>query len=254
MIGKIVLTLVATLIWLSFLGDIWKDNIDVPRTIKRFINAKLYLAKKFEDPKLKYNFDLIPQRISEGVEVYGIKWKDDYKEFRFYLSNTSSNVEIKDIRVRLELLDGIVKSEINQHSGSENISFSQGNSPSGIYQNDKMTEVTKEYSNTLLINAARIFPKGYFEIRLISKVLPDREEPHPGYFEVNYRYEDGDGNTKNKVIAHDIFRKDANSQSIYINIEKEIQNQKDRSHVWSMTFDKPLALGKSDVKNDVRGK
>ena len=135
MIWKIFLSSVAILICVGFINEIWKNDIDVSRTIKLFINSKLHLAKKFEEPKLKYKFDLIPQRISEGVEVYGIKWNDDYKEFRFYLSNTSNDVEIKDIRVRLELLDGIVKSEINQHSGSENISFSQDNSPSGIYQN-----------------------------------------------------------------------------------------------------------------------
>lgn len=58
MLWKIFLTLVATLICLSFVNEIWKNDIDVSRTIKRFINSKLHLAKKFEEPKLKYGFDL----------------------------------------------------------------------------------------------------------------------------------------------------------------------------------------------------
>jgi len=249
MIGKTFLTIVYIIIFIVIIQETWKNDIDVFRTIKNYAKSKLPLATKFEEPKLTFKFDYIPQRISEGVEVYGIKWKEDYEEFRFYLSNTNNSSAISDVRIRLELPDGIVKSEVNQHSGSEGISFSQDNSPSGIYKNNKLVEVTKEYYNTLQINASKIFPKGFFEIRLLLKVLKTKGESLPGYIDVKYIYNNHEKETINKHIAHDILFKDNDKTKIYIDTSREIQNQEDRQHYFSMTFDEPLVLGNPEGKN-----
>lgn len=138
-------------------------------------------------------------------------------------------------------MDGIVKAEVNQHSGADNITFSQDNSPSGIYQNNKLVSVTKEYYNTTLINVSKLFPKGYIEIRLILKVLASKELPESGYFDIKYQYTKED-TAQNKHIAHEILRNNENPNLVYIDTSHETQNQKEKLHSFSISFDDPIQI------------
>lgn len=72
MIVKVGQTIICGVIFLFFVNEIWKNDIDIFKSIKKYALSAFPLSKKFIEPKLNYKIEHIPQRISEGIEVYNI--------------------------------------------------------------------------------------------------------------------------------------------------------------------------------------
>jgi len=83
-------------------------------------------------PKPKFSLLSIPSNYSAGLEVHGIKWESDFKEYIFNFKNESNDRDLEDLRIELEMPGGIVTYAIESQEGCDDISFSQQYSVGGI--------------------------------------------------------------------------------------------------------------------------
>lgn len=166
-------------------------------------------------PKPTYSLTLLSSNYALGIEVHGVKWEADFKEYLFNFRNESTDKDLEDLRIELEMPGGVVLYAIESQEGCENISFSQQFSVGGIADRKSQTirKTFDYYVNNLKINLVRLFPKGNFSIRLIIKYLHTDIE---GLFSLKCRYEDEDKKKIQKSIAYRILFKDKNKKLIYI--------------------------------------
>ena len=85
-----------------------------------------------EIPKPKFSLLSLPSNYSSGLEVRGIKWEPDFKEYIFSFKNESNDKDLEDLRIELEMPGGIVTYAIDSQEGCDDISFSQQYSVGGI--------------------------------------------------------------------------------------------------------------------------
>ena len=192
-------------------------------------------------PKPKFSLISLPSNYSAGLEVHGIKWESDFKEYIFNFKNESSEKDLEDLRIALEMPGGIVTYAIESQEGCDDISFSQQYSVGGI--GDRKSHTIRKtfdyYVNNLKINLVRLFPKGHFSIRLIIKYLQTDIE---GLFSLKCRYEGEDKNKIQKSLAYRILFRDKNKKTIYIDDSNLISGTYTRNFL--MVPKKPLVFRK----------
>lgn len=193
-------------------------------------------------PKPKYSFILFPSNYNPGLEVHGIKWEPDFKEYRFNFQNESLKFELEDLRIDLQMPGGIVTYAIEYQEGCEDISFSQQYTVGGIGdRKDKNISKTFDYYvNTLKINLVRLFPKGRFSIIMIIKFLNTESN---GIFISKFRYSGKETEKKKKYLAYEILFKDKNTKSLYIDESKLISGEYKATFL--MIPKKPLVFRKN---------
>ena len=166
-------------------------------------------------PEPKFSFTSLPSNYSPGLEVQGIEWESGLKEYLFNFKNESTDKDLEDLRIDLEMPGGVVIYAIQSQEGCEDISFSQQFSIGGIAERKSQTikKTFDFYVNNLKINLVRLFPKGTFSIRMIIKYL---HTDIKGLFSLKCRYEGEDKKKIQKSIAYRILFKDKNKKTIYI--------------------------------------
>ncbi len=196
-------------------------------------------------PKLSHSITSLPSNYAEGLEIDGVEWKKDYKEYIVIVSNKSNSSEIYDLRIDMDVIGGIVKHRILSQRGCENITFSEGAfGEGGIVKGKVMVETVKSYESNLYVSASKLYPESHFEIKLIVKVLPTgvQEAPRSGFFGVKYRYLDAEGKTAKKSYAHKIIMKDSISQFLHIDTDNYLTGRIRRAI--TSVLDKPLTFKK----------
>jgi len=211
-----------------------------------FESARPFLKlPPIKTPELIYSIELLPSPYAEGYDFDGIKWEKDFEEYRLNFGNKSKNIDIHDLRVTVDMLGGIVQYKILTQEGCQNLNVLPSDMiGGGIGNRDKIIVPVKTYSNNLKINAVRVFREGYFEVRLIVKTFPLRDDSE-GVFEIKYRYADVDDIMIKESSAYKILVKDKNTKTLYIDIKNPLKGNYLRSA--AMIFDKPLVFKKGSV-------
>jgi hypothetical protein len=139
-------------------------------------------------PELEFSLHSTPNNYANGLEVDGITWEDDFRQYFLKVKNKSKKFEIHDLRLDLDFLGGVVNKQIRLQQGCDNVSFSaDGFLNTGIGKNGQINKTLSGYSNNLKISSSKIYQDGYFEIKLVIK---DLGMPKNGFFEASYRYLD----------------------------------------------------------------
>jgi hypothetical protein len=166
-------------------------------------------------PKPYFSITLMPSNYRAGLEIYGVTWEEDYKEYNFDFKNMSDVTDLEDLRISIELPGVFVNYFTDTQTGSHDITFSQEQNIAGIVskQTNVMRDTFDYYTNFLYINVVKLFPQGRFSIKMIIK------NPNPnieGHISIKCRYVDSERKTNYKSIAHKIVFRNVKSKSLYI--------------------------------------
>ncbi len=207
-----------------------------------FEGAIPFFKTPIEMPKPKFSIISLPSNYSTGLEVHGIQWESDLKEYVFNFRNESKDTDLEDLRIDLEMPGGIVTYAIESQEGCEAISFSQQYTIGGIAdrKNHTIKKTFDYYVNNLKINLVRLFPNGNISIRLIIKYLHTDIE---GHFSLKCRYEGEDKKKINKSITHKILFRNKDNKILYIDDSELISGTYTASFL--MVPKKPLIFKKN---------
>ncbi len=203
--------------------------------------------KPVEKPQTKFSINNFPTNYQKGVIVNGVEWQPDYKQYSLFFENESKIASISDLRIDLDMIGGIVKKEINIQQGCESISLSPtDNEDIGIGNKNTITRTIKTYTNNVKINAGKIYPEGYFEIKFIVKAVlsrPSNTSIPPGHLFVDYRYETETGKFSKISKAYPIDYKNVEKGILFVDESKPLKGPIKRS--FQMIPEKPITFKKS---------
>jgi len=159
---------------------------------------------KYILPELEFSLKRIPASFAAGIEVDGLTWEKDFSQY--FLRIRNKKVEIQDLRIDMDFLAGVVKKEISLQEGIDDINFSADSFfNTGIGKKGQIDRTFPAYFNNLKISCPKIYPEGYFVIKL---VLKDTGTIEHGLFEVSYRYSNENDELKKwgnryKILRHE---------------------------------------------------
>lgn len=192
---------------------------------------------KIVPPQITYSLQPLLYNYAPGIEVDGITWQDDFREYLLRIQNKHEKVEIQDLRIDMDIIGGVVNQSIFSQEGCEDINFSsQPFLSSGIGNKKVITKTFKTYSNNLKLNITKLFPEGRCELKLLVKTLPKAAQEKTGFFGIEYRYPKQEGDTEKKSFNHKILLK--NGKSMFIDSSNLIEGPYERSI--SMIPERPL--------------
>ena len=191
---------------------------------------------KYILPELEFSLNRIPTSFAAGIEVDGLTWEKDFSQYLLKIRN--KKVEIQDLRIDIDFLAGVVKKGIRLQEGTGDIKFSADSFfNTGIGKNGQIDRTFPAYSNNLKISCPKIYPEGYFEIKL---VLKDTDITENGLFEASYRYFDENNELKKWANRYKILRHE--NSAMYIDSENPFKDAVERS--FQMIPAKPLVFKK----------
>jgi len=192
----------------------------------------------FTIPELEFSLHSIPTNYAHGLEVGGIIWENDFQQYFLKVKNKSKKFEIHDLRLDVDFLGGVINKEIRLQQGCDNINFSaDGFFNTGIGKKGQINKTISAYSNNLKISSPKIYPDGYFEIKLTIK---NSEMEESGLFEISYRYLNQNNEQKKWANRYKILR--YNNGTMYIDSKNPFKDAVTRSI--QMIPAKPLVFKK----------
>ena len=240
LIQRLIMTFVILGIAWFAVKTVWTKEVDLLQYLKRPAKG---IPVKSEVPEVVYL--LYPQFLeyTPGLEVDGISWKEDYKEYIFEFKNKSKTIDISDLRIGFNMPGGIVNHKVSSQIGCENINFSSEVEPASIGTERRVTEFVKSYSNVIDVNVAWLFPEGEFKIKLILKFSPN--DLKPGFFDLNYIYKNSDSGSERVSITYKIVIDNPEKKILHIDTENPIEGEHQR-HLLTV-FDKPVQFKEGKV-------
>lgn len=184
-------------------------------------------------PKIDYSITSSSSNYAEGLQIDGITWENDFREYSLWVINKSKQAEVYDLKIDMDMIGTIVKYEISSQQGCEEIFFSRnitdrfGRSEKGV-----ITEVTDLHSNNLQISTARMSPEGYYKVRLIVKISPVYKDA--GIFITKYRYLNVGGDKIKQSFVYKILMKDKINKTLYVDTAHPITGYFERKII--LTF------------------
>lgn len=143
-------------------------------------------------PRLEYSLWKTPYNHKPGLNVEGVEWKDNYREYQFAVRNPSKTERVVDLRLRFEFPWPTLVSRLTSQQGCEGLVLAGSDDRFMVGSEDQVRKVVGFATNVLEINAATMFPEAVFHGRLILSTGGMRSD-HPN-LQVDYR--DGTGVTK----------------------------------------------------------
>ena len=198
-------------------------------------------------PELKLFLFQEPVNYAPNLEVDGVKWHRDYRQYMLAVSNQSSKIELFDLRISLEFPWVIVKHSIETSEGTQEVKLSQQRTIGGITNTkDNITVDTFEYYiNNLEVDAVRLFPKGKFSIQLFLMKIPT-EETSTGRVTLKFRYLDNGGNRIGKVSVFPVeFKNKTDHENMFIDTDHPITGN--YKGYFIMRFKKPLLFNRNGI-------
>ena len=184
-------------------------------------------------PELDYSITSSSSNYAEGLQIDGVVWEKDFREYFLWVRNKSKQAEVYDLWIDMDMLGTIVKYEISSQQGCEEIFFSRNTADRfGRAEKGVITETTKLHSNNLQINTARLSSEGYYKVRLIVKTSPVDKDA--GIFIIKYRYLNVGGEEIKQSFVYKILMKDKINKSLYVDIAHPITGYFERKII--LTF------------------
>lgn len=191
---------------------IWLNEIDVNKLLQR-LTSSIPIRKPLENPKIDFSIKLDPSDYAENIEIDGIIWKNNYKRYRFSLSNKSKKINLQNLKTYFNF-PGIVENvNINSNFNEHYISVSNDESELLLGISGKIVKQTKAYDNTLNINIEKMRPNDYISSNIILSSISRNAKC---YFLVSYQFIDSDGKAITKSVQYPIIFEDKNKKSIQI--------------------------------------
>jgi tetratricopeptide (TPR) repeat protein len=164
----------------------------------------------------------------EGLQVDGIVWQKDFREYTLRVRNKSKQADTYDVRIDMDMLGAIVNYKVLSQQGCEEIFFSR-NLPDrfDIAKKGVIVETNKLYSDNLQINTAKMYPEGSYVVKLVAKTLP--VEKDFGIFIIKYRYLNTEGKKIKQSFVYKILAK--NNKSLYIDTANPIPGKFERTQI-----------------------
>jgi hypothetical protein len=162
---------------------------------------------------------------SPSLHVNGVKWQKNYREYLFTISNQDEKTELFDSRIEIEPPWIIVKYDIENNHGTQEVRLSQPKSSAGIAdkKTGRILETVDFYVNNLMVDIVRLFPKGSFDIRIIAK-KEDIPTDRCGSITISYKYLNNSGQKAKKSVAFHIHYKDnVNYEGLFVDVEHPIK-------------------------------
>jgi hypothetical protein len=177
--------------------------------------------KPIKIPKPNVSLILLPSNYLPDIEIDGIKWEQDFKEYIFTLRNVGADIDLEDLRIELQMPGGVVAYKLNSQEGCEGVTFPPQDTVGWIAgENQIISKTFDYYVNNLKINIVRLFPNGTISLKMIIKYLT--EENEGGIFSLKCRHIDPDGKKVSHELVYKIIFKDINKKSLYIDESKPI--------------------------------
>ena len=181
---------------LIVLKNVWVKELDLHKTFPNPFGW-VQFKKEFVIPEVSYGFLNLQEKYKQGLDVYGLKWEQDFLVYKFTFSNKNKKTFIEDVRIRLEFPGGFVKEQISNISGIENVTTSSQNDffRKVNSQTGEAVETLPYYSNVFTINIGKANPDSHISYNLILKEAIGESK---GRFTIEYSYFDPNKNEKSK--------------------------------------------------------
>ena len=140
---KIVITLFIIGVAGFALKKTWTSDIDITRFLSK---PSEIIPVKAPEPVLDYSMMLQQLRYEPGLEVKGLIWKENYREYLLKISHKKKSADIHDIRMVFNMPGEIMQYSVVKQVGCSGINFSMPDSIIG--KGSKETKTIKELVDT----------------------------------------------------------------------------------------------------------
>jgi len=178
---KIFYTLSATFIFLVISIAVWGNHL------LHFQKVTLTVSPPITNIKASINCgpDHIP-----GAWINGIEWQKKYHEYFLIIINENENTTISNFRAYIDLPWAIIKYEIKDKRGIQELNLSQEEVNFSVSKDWVVKENIDQCNNTMIIDAIKLFPQGYLEISIIAwtDISPLIDDGYSGSINLKYNY------------------------------------------------------------------
>ncbi|MDP1946814.1 MAG: alpha/beta fold hydrolase [Nitrospirota bacterium] len=165
--------------------------------------------------KLQFFLRKTPYTYSSGLNVEGVDWKDNYREYEFTVKNPSKIEQVTDLRLNFALPWPVIVSRLISQEGCESLAFTGNEAESyDVKGKNQITKLQTSWTNLLKIGATTMFPEAVFR----GKLIMITEGPPSDSASLTVQYRDGTGTSK-KSFFHRISVLDAATGTVKINPE-----------------------------------
>jgi hypothetical protein len=179
-----------------------------------------YLILYTEQPNIKMSLIASPINYSPGVDIKGIKWQGNYREYIFDISNNSEKTELSNIHILLEMPWVFIKYDIENNHGTDGVRLSQPSAAGGIADkiNNTILKPVDIYTNQLEADAIKLFRKGKFAIRMV--IMKEDRASIGGHISLKYEYLNNYGEVIKQSSVYPVsFRDKSNYDNLFIDID-----------------------------------
>lgn len=165
--------------------------------------------------KLEFFLRKTPYTYSSGLNVEGVDWKDNYREYEFTVKNPSKIEQVTDLRLNFAFPWPVIISRLISQEGCESLAFTGNDAESyDVKGKNQITKLQTSWTNLLKIGATTMFPEAVFR----GKLIMITEGPPSDSASLTVQYRDGTGTSK-KSFFHRISVLDAATGTVKINPE-----------------------------------
>lgn len=199
-----------------------EDHSNIAKPSSRESDIYIWVRARIQDAsvlaqgqKLEYFITKTPYNYRPGLNVEGIEWKDNYREYEFTVKNPSKSEQVVDLRLSFAFPWPVIASRLISQEGCESLAFTGIEDGSiKIESNNQITKLQDSWTNVLNIGGTTMFPEAVFR----GKLIMDTERPPSDSASLTVHYRDGTGATK-KSFFHRISVLDAATGIVKINPE-----------------------------------
>jgi hypothetical protein len=209
------------------LVKVWRGDLDITKMLTKpfaFVESKKHVIL----PEPNFKIGIIPANYSSGLNVHNVVWSEDYRLYRFELSNKSNKTPMKDIRIEFEIPGGFVSRNVVIQTGVNDLTFSEDKLPAGITKGPgrgKMVATIPYYSNRLAISISEFNVQASLQIDFVIKIVGNIQN---GYFSIRYSYSSPDGEMITERHLHPIIKLQK-TDNLKIDNNTEITGEHQRS-------------------------
>ncbi len=214
---QIVAKILITILLLYGIFFVWSSTIDIKEIIQSPFKKVFHLNKPIEVPKIQTGLINMQMKYKNGLLVEGVLWEKDFQEYNLIINNLTQTTEISNFKADLQVPGGIVKYEVIQSYGFDDVDFYSKTEQIKLGNKVQVNKIIKTYSNHFHIKASKVFPNSHLTIKLIIKLTCDHNN---GFIKYNYDYIN---EKNNKVINDMVYLMPFTERNglIYFNVNKE---------------------------------